>query len=123
MPPARSVRISPKHSSVTSNLYNHRGQKISTSPSPRQPSILIITFTELTTYFTTANDQLYNILDGDLELRRIIHAIEVLTTSNHALEAIRRRQEQYMMCQFQLALENELHGRVAPMIKRQCIID
>jgi len=91
MPPARSVRISSKHSSVTSNLYDHRGQKISTaSPSSRQPSIPIITFTELTTYFTTANDQLYDILDGDLELRRIVHAIEVLTTSNRALEAIRR---------------------------------
>ena len=28
-----------------------------------------------------------------------------------------------MMSQFQLALENGLHGRVAPMVKQQCIID
>ena len=125
MPPVRSARIaSSKPSCITYNRYDSHGKKISTAtPSSCDPSISTITFTELANYFTTAHDQLYDILGDDVALRRIVHAIEVLTTSNRAMEAIRRRQEQFMMSQFRLALQQGLHGRLAPLVKQQRILD
>jgi hypothetical protein len=124
MPPVRSVRISSKTSCITHNRYDSHGKKIPTSaPSSRGSSIPSLTLAELSTYFDTAHDQLYDILDGDAELRRTVHAIEFLTTSNRALESIRRRQNQYLMSQFQLAMENGLHGRLAPMLKRQRLLN
>jgi hypothetical protein len=97
MPPVRSVRVSSKTSCITYNRYDSHGKKIPTStPSSRGSSIPSVTLAELTTYFDTAHDQLYDILDGDAELRRTVHAIEFLTASNRALESIRRRQDQYL---------------------------
>jgi hypothetical protein len=124
MPPVRSVRISSKTSCITHNRYDSHGKKIPTStPSSRGSSIPSLTLAELSTYFDTAHDQLYDILDGDAELRRTVHAIEFLTASNRALESIRRRQDQYLTSQFQLAMENGLHGRLAPMLKRQRLLN
>jgi hypothetical protein len=124
MPPVRSVRISSKTSCITHNRYDSHGKKIPTStPSSRGSSIPSVTLAELSTYFDTAHDQLYDILDGDTELRRMVHAIEFLTTSNRALESIRRRQDQYLTSQFQLAMQNGLHGRLAPMLKRQRLLN
>jgi hypothetical protein len=123
MPPVRSVRVSSKPSCITYNRYDSHGKKIPTStPSSRGSSIPSVTLAELTTYFNTAHDQLYDILDGDAELRRTVHAIEFLTASNRALEGIRRRQDQYLTSQFQLAMQNGLHGRLAPMLKRQRLL-
>jgi hypothetical protein len=120
MPPVRSVRVSSKTSCITYNRYDSHGKKIPTStPSSWGSSIPSVTLAELSTYFDTAHDQLYDILDGDVELRRTVHAIEFLTASNRALESIRRRQDQYLTSQFQLAMQNGLHGRLAPMLKRQ----
>jgi hypothetical protein len=90
MPPVRSVRVLSKTSCITYNRYDSHGKKIPTSaPSSRGSSIPSVTLAELTTYFDTAHDQLYDILDGDAELCRTVHAIEFLTTSSHALESIR----------------------------------
>jgi hypothetical protein len=58
---------------------------------------------ELTNYFTTANDQLYHLLDKDTELYHIVHAIKVLANLNRTLDDLRIQQEQYMLSQFQLA--------------------
>jgi hypothetical protein len=124
MPPVRSVRVSSKTSCITHNRYDSHGKKIPTSaPSSRGSSIPSLTLAELSTYFDTAHDQLYDILDGDAELRRTVHAIEFLTASNRALESIRRRQDQYLTSQFQLAMQNGLHGRLAPMLKRQRLLN
>ena len=91
MPPVRSAHVaSSKPSCITYNRYDSNGNKLSTAaPSSRDPSISTVTFPELASYFTTAHDQLYDILDGDVELRRIVFAIETLTASNRAMEAIR----------------------------------
>jgi hypothetical protein len=124
MPPVRSVRVSSKPSCITYNRYDSHGKKIPTSaPSSRGSSIPSVTLAELTTYFDTAHDQLYDILDGDAELRRTVHAIEFLTTSSRALESLRRRQDQYLTSQFQLAMQNGLHGRLAPMLKQQRLLN
>ena len=61
---------------------------LTASPSSTQTSISPITYTELINYFDVANDQLYNLLDGNTELHRIIYAIEVLQTSNRTLEEL-----------------------------------
>ena len=91
MPPVRSARVTSKPSCITYHRYDGLGRKLSTAtPSSRDPSIPTLTFAELTDYFTTAHDELYDILDGNVELRRLVHSIEVLTTSNRAMEAIRR---------------------------------
>jgi len=82
-------------------------------------SISPITYTELLNYFDVANDQLYDLLDSDTELHRIIYAIEVLQTSNRTLEELRARQEHYMLNQFELALQNGLHGQLSPMVVQQ----
>ena len=99
--------------------YGRFTQYPTASPASTQTSIPTVTLAELTDYFDIANNQLYDLLDGDTELHRIIYAIEVLQTSNRALEEIQARQEQYMLDQFELALHNGLHGRLSPMVIQQ----
>jgi len=76
-------------------------------------------YTELVNYFDVANDQLYDLLDGDEELNRIIYAIETLQASNRTLKELQERQEQYMLDQFELTLQKGLHGRLSPMVIQQ----
>jgi hypothetical protein len=71
--------------------------------------------TKLTDYFISANDELYDLLDKDTELYRIVHAIEILADSHRTLNNLRIRQERYMLEQFDLALQNGLQGRLLPL--------
>ena len=125
MPPVRNTRIaSSQPSCITYNRYDSKGNKLSiATPSSRGASIPTLTLPELAHYFTTAHDEVYDLLDGDSELHRIVYAIDVLTASSRAMEAIRQKQEQYIRSQFRIALRQGLHGRLAPLIKEQRIID
>jgi len=114
--------MSPTRSSKTSSLpvpYGHFTRYLTTSPTSTRTAIPSLTYTELINYLDVANDQLYDLLDGDTELHRIVYAIEVLQTSNRTLRELQDRQEQYMLNQFEVALQNGLHGRLSPMVKQQ----
>jgi len=111
--------MSPTRSSKTSSRpvpYGHFTRYPTASPSSAQTSISPVTYTELLNYFDVANDHL---LDGDTELHRIIYVIEILQASNRTLEELQVRQEHYMLDQFELALQNGLHGRLSPMVVQQ----
>jgi hypothetical protein len=114
--------MSPIHSSKNSSQsipYGHF-TRYSTTPSPStRNTIPPIAYTELVNYFDVANDQLYNLLDGDTELHRIVYGIEVLQASNQTLKELQHRQEQYMLDQFEIALRSGLHGRLSPMVVQQ----
>jgi hypothetical protein len=114
MSPIRSS----KNSSRSVTLYAHFTRYPTASPTSVQTSVSPLTIAELTDYFTTANDQLYHLLDKDTELYHIVHVIEVLTNSNRTLNDLRIRQEQYMLSQFQLALQNGLQGRLLPLVEQ-----
>ena len=99
--------MSPTRSSKTSSRsvpYGSFTRYLTASPASMQTSVLPITLTELTSYLDIANNQLYDILDGDDELHRLVYAIEVLQASNRTLEELRVRQEQYILNQFEYAL-------------------
>jgi len=94
------LSMSPTRTSRTlsrSVPYGHFTRHPTASPSSTQTSVSLITYTELVNYFDIANDQLYDLLDGDAELHRIIYAIEVLQTSNWTLEELQVQQEHYML--------------------------
>jgi len=114
MPPTRTSKDSSR-----TTPYGHFTRYPTASPSSTQTSVSPVTYTELVNYFDVANDQLYDLLDGDTELHRIVYAIEVLRTSNQTLEELQVRQEKYMLDQFELALQNGLHGRLSPMVVQQ----
>jgi len=99
--------------------YGHFTRYPTASPTSMQTSIPSVTFTKLVNYFTTANDQLYNLLDGDVELHHIVYAIKLLQPSNQTLEELQARQELYMLGQFELALQNGLHRWLSPMVVQQ----
>jgi len=114
--------MSPTRSSKTSSRpvpYGHFTRYSTASPSSTRTTVPSITYTELVNYFDAANDQLYDLLDGDGELHRIIYAIETLQASNRTLKELQERQEQYMLDQFELALQKGLHGRLSPMVVQQ----
>ena len=114
MSPIRSSRNSSRQIP-----YGRFTQYPTASPASTQTFIPPIALTELLDYFDVANDQLYDLLDSDTELHRIVHTIELFHLSNQSLEEIRARQEQYILDQFELALRNGLHGRLSPMVVQQ----
>ena len=114
MSPTRSSRISSR-----SVPYGHFTRYPTTSSPSTRTTISTVTYTKLVNYFDIANDQLYDLLDGDDELHRIIYGIETLYASNRTLRELLQRQERYMLDQFEIALRNGLHGRLAPMVIQQ----
>jgi hypothetical protein len=111
MPPIRSSRIS----SSSPVPYAHFTRTSTASLTSVQTSVSPLTLTKLTDYFISANDELYDLLDKDTELYRIVHAIEILADSHRTLNNLRFRQEWYMLEQFDLALQNGLQGRLLPL--------
>ena len=72
--------MSPIHSSRNSSRqipYGRFTQYPTASPASTQTFIPTIALTELLDYFDVANDQLYDLLDSDTELHRIVHTIEL----------------------------------------------
>jgi hypothetical protein len=69
-----------------------------------QTTIPSVMYTELVNHLDVANDQLYDLLDGDTELHCIVYGIEILQASNRTLGELQHRQEQYMFDQFEFAL-------------------
>ncbi len=67
-----------------------------------------LTYPEFAKYFTIANNRLYTLLEDDEELHCLVHAIELINQSNHCLEEIWIRQEQFAYSQFKLALNKGL---------------
>ena len=90
--------------------YGHFNRYPTTSSPSTRTAISTVTYTELVNYFDIANDQLYDLLNGDEELRHIIYGIETLHAFNQTLRELLQRQEQYMLDQFEVALRNGLHG-------------
>jgi len=87
--------MSPTRSSKTSSRpvpYGHFTRYPTASPTSAQTTIPSITYTELVNYFDVANDQLYDLLDGDEELHQIIYAIKTLQASNRTLKELQERQ-------------------------------
>ena len=105
MSPTRSSRISSR-----SVPYGNLNRYPTTSSPSTRTTISTVTYTELVNYFDIANDQLYDLLDGDEELHRIIYGIETFHASNQTLKELLQRQEQYMLDQFEITLQNGLHG-------------
>jgi hypothetical protein len=70
---------------------------------------------KLTDYFISSNNELYDLLDKDSELYRIVHTIEILADSHRVLNNLRIRQEHHMLKQFDLAIQNGLQGRLLPL--------
>ena len=114
MSPTRSSRTS-----AWSIPYGHFARYPTASPTSIQTTIPSLTYTEPIDYFDIANDQLYDLLDGDSELHRIVYGIEILQASNRTLRELQHRQEQYMLDQFEIALRRGLHGRLSPMVVQQ----
>jgi len=91
--------MSPTQSSKTSLRpvpYGYFIRYPTASPTSARTAILFLTYAELVNYLDVANDQLYDLLDGNTELHRIVYAIEVLQTSNRTLRELQDRQEQYI---------------------------
>jgi hypothetical protein len=81
MPPIRLSRIS-----LSSPVpYAHFTRYPTASPTSAQTSISPLMLAKLTDYFISANDELYDLLDKDTELYRIVHAIEILADSHRTL--------------------------------------
>jgi hypothetical protein len=115
MPPIRSFRISPP-----SNIpYAHFVRHSTASQTSTQTSISPLTLAQLTDYFISANNELYDLLDKDSELYRIVHTIEILADSHRTLNNLRIRQERYLLKQFDLAIQNGLQGRLLPLAEHR----
>jgi hypothetical protein len=114
--------MSPTPSSRTSSQsvpYGHFTRYLTASSPSTRTAISSLTYTELIDYFDVANNQLYDLLDGDSELHCIVYGIEILQASNRTLRELQHRQEQYMLDQFEVALHRGLHGRLSPMVVQQ----
>jgi hypothetical protein len=107
------LSMSPTHSSRTSSQsvpYGHFTRYPTAFPTSTQTAIPSVTYTKLVNYLDIANYQLYDLLNGDTELHHIIYGIEILQASNRTLRELQHRQEQYMLNQFEFALQSGLHG-------------
>jgi hypothetical protein len=114
MPPIRSSQNSSR-----SIPYAHFTSYPTASPTSAQTAVPPLTLPQLTDYFISSNDELYDLLDKDTELYRIIHAIEVLADSHRTLNNLRNRQERYMLEQFDLAIQNGLQGHLLPLAEHR----
>jgi hypothetical protein len=115
MPPIRSSRIS--SSSVTP--YAHFIRYLTASLTSKQTSVSPLTLARLTDYFISANDELYDLLDKDSELYCIVHTIEIFADSHRTLNNLQIRQEQYLLEQFDFAIQNGLQGRLLPLAEHR----
>jgi hypothetical protein len=88
MPPIRSSQ-----NSSQSIPYAHFTNYPTASPTSAQTSVSPLTLPQLTDYFISSNDELYDLLDKDTELYRIVHAIEILADSHRTLNNLWIRQE------------------------------
>ncbi len=79
---------------------------------------LRLLLSEFTKFFSIANNQLYALLEDDEELHSLVHTIELVDQSNHRLEEIRIRQEQFAFSQFQLALDKGLQQRIKSLVPK-----
>ncbi len=118
MSPIRPSKCSVALSKSTFYARSERHtKKPTTTTHPGSPSVLPLDFTELTDYFTSSNDQLYNLLNGNSELHRIVYGLETLYKANCALEEIRVQQELYLYSQYRLAMQLGLQQRIEPLVK------
>jgi hypothetical protein len=107
MPPVRTVT-----SHVSSRLA------ISTFHSkPTRDAALM--FPEFSHYLTASNDQIYTLLEDNEELCHMVNVIELVEQSNRNLEEIRCRQEQFLLQQFQCALDKGLKQCIQPLVRKK----
>ena len=90
-----------------------------TSPSSATRPVETLTFPKFTRLLTIANKRLYDLLETDEELHRLVHAIELVDQSNRRLDEIRVRQEQFAHSQFQLALDKGLEQRIKSLVRKE----
>ncbi len=77
-----------------------------------------LTYPEFIKYFHIANKRLYALFEDNEELHRLVHTIELIDQSNHHLEEVRIRQEQFAYSQFQLALDKGLQQRIKSLVRK-----
>ena len=98
----------------TSNIIMQQViETVATDPTPT------LTFQEFTSYFDTAEDRLFTLLEGNADLRRIAYMLKVLGQSNRNLREIQQRQEQYARSQFKFALEQGLEQCIRSLVRKE----
>jgi hypothetical protein len=110
MPPIRSSQISSR-----STPYEQFTSYPTASPTSTQTSVPPLTLSKLADYFISSNNELYDLLDKDSELYRIVRMIEIFADSQRTLDNFQHRQERYMLEQFDIAIQNGLQGCLLPL--------
>jgi hypothetical protein len=76
-------------------------------------------FPKFSHYLTASNDRIYALLEGNEELHCMVNVIELVEQLNRNLEEIRCQQEQFLLQQFQYALDKGLEQRIQPLVQKK----